>query len=153
MVKVLLITQFIPLSVGILVRHWHPQVADRALRPFVLMSKILTLATASLILSSQWHMLMEIPIRAFLGMLILVVVCLVIGWLMGGSASADRKTMALTTALRNVGIGLVIVTGNYSGTPAVSAALTYGIVEVVLSLLIALWWGRISAQERLTMPN
>ena len=37
--------------------------------------------------------------------------------------------MALTTALRNVGVGLVIVTGNFAGTPAVSAALAYGIVE------------------------
>jgi hypothetical protein len=32
------------------------------------------------------------------------------------------------------------VTGNFAGTPAVSAALAYGIVEVFGSLLIALWW-------------
>lgn len=50
--------------------------------------------------------------------------------------------MALTTALRNVGVGLVIVTGNFAGTPAVSAALAYGIVEVFGSLLVALWWRR-----------
>jgi len=53
--------------------------------------------------------------------------------------------MALTTALRNVGVGLVIVTGNFAGTPAVSAALAYGIVEVFGSLLIALWWRKRSA--------
>jgi len=53
--------------------------------------------------------------------------------------------MALTTSLRNVGVGLVIVTGNFAGTPAVSAALSYGIVEVLLSLLVAFWWRR-SAQ-------
>jgi BASS family bile acid:Na+ symporter len=50
--------------------------------------------------------------------------------------------MALTTALRNVGVGLVIVTGNFAGTAAVSAALAYGIVEVFGTLLVALWWGR-----------
>jgi BASS family bile acid:Na+ symporter len=50
--------------------------------------------------------------------------------------------VALTTSLRNVGLGLVIVTGNFGGTPAVSAALAYGIVEVLGSLAVALWWGR-----------
>ena len=50
--------------------------------------------------------------------------------------------MALTTSLRNVGVGLVIVTGNFAGTPAVGAALAYGILEVFGSLLVALWWRR-----------
>jgi BASS family bile acid:Na+ symporter len=50
--------------------------------------------------------------------------------------------MALTTSLRNVGLGLVILTGNFAGTPAVSVALAYGIVEVLGSLAAALWWGR-----------
>jgi len=45
--------------------------------------------------------------------------------------------MALTTALRNVGVGLVIVTGSFAGTPAVTPALTYGILEVLGSLLVA----------------
>jgi hypothetical protein len=50
--------------------------------------------------------------------------------------------MALTTALRNVERGLVIVTGNFAGAPAVSAALAYGIIEVLGALLVALWWRR-----------
>jgi BASS family bile acid:Na+ symporter len=95
-------------------------------------------------------MLMEIPIRGFVGMLILLAASLLIGWLAGGSGSDNRKTMALTTALRNVGVGLVIVTGgNFAGTPAESAALAYGIVEVFGSLLVALCWGRLDTMERL----
>ncbi len=64
-----------------------------------------------------------------------------IGWLAGGAGRDDRRTLALTTSLRNVGVGLVIATGNFAGTPAVSAALAYGIVEVFGSLAMALWWG------------
>jgi BASS family bile acid:Na+ symporter len=75
-------------------------------------------------------------------MLILLIASLVIGWLAGGSGRDDRRTMALTTSLRNVGVGLVIATGNFAGTPAVSATLAYGIVEVLGSLLLALWWGK-----------
>ena len=75
-------------------------------------------------------------------MLILLVASLIIGWLAGGSGNDNRKTVALTTSLRNVGVGLVIVAGNFAGTPAVSAVLAYGIVEVFGSLLVALWWRR-----------
>jgi BASS family bile acid:Na+ symporter len=60
----------------------------------------------------------------------------------GAGGRDSRRAVALTTALRNVGLGLVIVTGNFGGTPAVSAALAYGIVEVLGSRAVALWWGR-----------
>ena len=140
MVAALLGTQLLPLLFGLLVRHWRPQLAKRLLSPLELVSKVLSLTAVGLILGSQFQMLMEIRVRGFVGMLILLAASLVIGWLAGGSRREDRKTTALTTALRNVGVGLVIVTGNFAGTPAVSAALAYGILEVVGSLFVALWW-------------
>jgi len=66
------------------------------------------------------------------------------GWLLGGPGSDNRKTLALTTSLRNVGVGLVIATGNFGGTAAVIAVLAYGIFEIVASLLLALAYGRAS---------
>ena len=140
MVAALLGTQLLPLLFGLLVRHWRPQLAKRLLSPLELVSKVLSLTAVGLILGSQFQMLMEIRVRGFVGMLILLAASLVLGWLAGGSQREDRKTTALTTALRNVGVGLVIVTGNFAGTPAVSAALAYGILEVVGSLFVALWW-------------
>jgi BASS family bile acid:Na+ symporter len=145
MLGALLITQLLPLLCGLLVRHWRPQFADRLLGPLELVSKILNLGVAGLILGTQFQMLMAIKMRGFAGMLILLVASLVIGWLAGGAEREIRRTMALTTALRNVGVGLVIVTANFPGTPAVSAALAYGIVEVLGSLLVAFWWGRQSS--------
>jgi BASS family bile acid:Na+ symporter len=147
MVSALLVTQLLPLLLGLLVRHRRPQLAERLQAPFELVSKILNLTVAGLILSTQFHMLTEIRARGFVGMLLLLLASLVIGWLAGGSTTQGRRTMALTTALRNVGVGLVIVTGNFAGTPAVSAALAYGIVEVLGSLLLAFWWGRTSASS------
>jgi BASS family bile acid:Na+ symporter len=142
MVGALLVTQLLPLLVGLLVRHRFPRLADSLLSPFELVSKVLNLSVAGLILATQYPMLAEIRMRGFAGMLILLVASLAIGWFAGGAGRDNRKTMALTTALRNVGVGLVIVTGNFAGTAAVSAALAYGIVEVFGSLLVALWWGR-----------
>jgi BASS family bile acid:Na+ symporter len=142
MAGALLITQLLPLLAGLLVKHWRPQFAERLLNPLELISKIMNLSVVALILVTQFPMLMEVKTRGFVGMLILLVASLVIGWVAGGTGSNNRKTMALTTSLRNVGVGLVIVTGNFAGTPAVSAALAYGIVQVFGSLLVAFWWGR-----------
>ena len=141
-VSALLVTQLLPLLLGLLVRHRYPQLAERLLSPLELISKILSLSAVALILGTQFPMLAEIRPRGFVGMLILLAASLLIGWFAGGPGNDTRKTMALTTSLRNVGVGLVIVTGNFAGTPAVSAALAYGIVEVLGSLLLALWWGR-----------
>jgi bile acid:Na+ symporter, BASS family len=154
MLGALLITQLIPLFCGLLVRHRRPELADRLLVPFELVSKVLNLGVVVLILATQFRMLTEIRLRGFAGMLILLIASLVIGWLAAGGAGREiRRTMALTTALRNVGVGLVIVTANFSGTPAVSAALAYGIVEVLGSLLVAAWWGRGRATHPAEWPT
>jgi BASS family bile acid:Na+ symporter len=142
MLAALLGTQLLPLLCGLLVKHLRPQLAESLLSPFELVSKVLNLSVVVLILATQFRMLAEIRLTGFAGMLILLIASLVIGWLAGGSGRDDRRTMALTTSLRNVGVGLVIATGNFAGTPAVSAALAYGIVEVLGSLLLALWWGK-----------
>jgi hypothetical protein len=52
--------------------------------------------------------------------------------------------------LRNAGVGLVIATGTFAGTPAVTAVLVYGFFGVVGSLLLALGWGRSTGA---TMPD
>jgi BASS family bile acid:Na+ symporter len=140
MVGILLITQLLPLLVGLVVKHRWPPIADRLTDPLELLSKILNLGVVALILATQFRTLADIRFAAFGGMLILLGGSLVIGWLAGEAKAESRKTMSLTTALRNVGVGLVIVTGNFAGTPAVTAALSYGIVEVLGSLLVALWW-------------
>jgi serine/threonine protein kinase len=67
------------------------------------------------------------------------------GWPLGGPGTDARKAKTLTTSLRNVGVGLVIATGTFPGTPAVTAVLVYGLLEVVGSLLLALGWARVGA--------
>ncbi|HEX2653516.1 MAG TPA: bile acid:sodium symporter [Xanthobacteraceae bacterium] len=140
LVIVLLITQLVPLLVGVLLKYWKPHFADRITPLFDRASQFLNLSVAGLIIATQFSLLANIHLRGFAGIAMLLIGSLVAGWFAGGSSWQGRKTMALTTSLRNIGLGLLIVTGNFAGTPAVSAALTYGIFEVLGSLLVALWW-------------
>jgi BASS family bile acid:Na+ symporter len=147
MVGTLLITQLLPLLAGLLVNHWYPHLAARLVGPCELVSKLLNACVLVVILTVQFPVLMEIKLTAFAGMLTLLIASLIIGWLAGASDHASRKTMALTTSLRNAGVGLVIATGSFAGTPAAFAVLAYGIVAVLGSLLAALWWGRQAAAQ------
>jgi BASS family bile acid:Na+ symporter len=147
-VGTLLLTQLVPLSVGVAVRQWHPRLADRLQRPGALASKVLNLVALILILVAQFHLLLEIRPLAFLGMLLLLLVSWAAGWLLGGPGTETGKVMTLTTSLRNVGVGLVIATGAFAGTAAVTATLVYGLFEVLGSLLLALYWARPRAPTR-----
>ena len=139
-VSTLLLTQLLPLCVGLAVRQWRPRLAAK-LQPLAnLVSKVLTLAAVGFILATQFHVFAEIRVRGYVGMLALLLASLAAGWLLGGPGSDNRKAMTLTTSLRNIAVGLVIATGNFAGTPAVTAALAYGVLEVLGSLVLALRW-------------
>jgi BASS family bile acid:Na+ symporter len=147
-VGTLLATQLLPLLAGLLVNHMRPALAARLVGPFELVSKVLNLAVLGVILVTQFPTLVEIRPAAFGGMLLLLVASLAIGWLAGGPDRESRKTLALTTSLRNAAVGLVIATGSFAGTPAVLAVLAYGIIAVLGSLTVALWWGRWKPPQR-----
>jgi len=138
----LLVTQLLPLCVGVAVRQWRPTLADRLRKPAGLVSKVLNLVVVGLILVVHFRLLTDIRPRGFLGMLLLLTASWAAGWLLGGRKPGSRKAMTLTTSLRNAGVGLVIATGTFAGTSAVTAALAYGLLAVVGSLLLALGWAR-----------
>lgn len=141
-VGTLLLTQLAPLGVGLGLRHWRPGLAERLRKPANVVSAVLGLSTVGLILVVQFHLLAEISLGGWIGMAALLLASAASGWLLGGPGIDNRRAVALTTCLRNVGVGLVIAAGNFAGTAAVTAALAYGIFEIVGSLLLAVAWGR-----------
>jgi BASS family bile acid:Na+ symporter len=135
----------VPPGFGLAVRRWRPALASRLQKPADLLSKALNLLAIGLILVTQFQTLASIRPAVLAGMLALLVVSLAAGWLLGGAADASRRSLTITTGLRNVGLGLVIATGAFAGTQAVTATLAYGLFAVIGSLLVALCWSRRSA--------
>jgi hypothetical protein len=56
---------------------------------------------------------------------------------------AVRDT-GFSTSVRNVAVSLVIATASFSGSPAVTAALAYGLFQTIVLAVLALVWGRIA---------
>ncbi|WP_187144354.1 bile acid:sodium symporter family protein [Microvirga massiliensis] len=142
MLGVMLATQLLPLCCGLAVNRWLPDLAARLLRPAIAISKVLNAATLAVILTSQFPRLLGVRFIGVVGMLVLLAVSLLIGWFSGGERDEDRRALALTTAIRNVGLGVEVTAGAFAGTSAVTAVLAYGLIQLLGSFLMALWWRR-----------
>ena len=102
-----------PLSLGLWIRHAAPGWARLADRPVGRLANTLFLAVVGAIVATQCGMLAAIRPRAWLGMGLLLMASLGLGWSCGGPGIVSRKALATTTATRNVAVGLVIATSNF----------------------------------------
>jgi BASS family bile acid:Na+ symporter len=127
----LFLTQLLPLAAGLAARQCWPAIAARLLVPAQIVSKILNLLTLCLILAANFPDLLKIRLVGYAGMLLLLIASLSVGWLLGGRSCRVRRAFTVTTALRNVGVGLVIATSSFPGTPAVIAVVAYGVVSLM----------------------
>jgi BASS family bile acid:Na+ symporter len=142
-VGTLLVAQLLPLLIGLAMHHLAPNLANRLAKPLSVLANVLLLAVVVLILFREFSTLALIRMRGWMGMLLLLGFSLILGWLAGGPGSVSRKTLALSTAARNVAVGLVIVSGNFAGTPAMTAVVAYSLVSIFGAMGCAVLWGRI----------
>jgi len=153
MVGTLIFSQFLPLCLGLLLATRKPALARRLKNPAAKISLLLNLTTLALILAVQFGILLQIRLRGYLGMLALVLASALAGWILGGAGSQARKTLAISTATRNVGVGLVIATAAFPATPAIPAATAYAIFQTLVVALIALAWGHLAHKPKLPHPH
>jgi BASS family bile acid:Na+ symporter len=130
----LMVAQLIPLAVGLVVHAYAPAVAARLQKPVALLGNVLLLTLFVLLLCREYESLAQVRPQGWLGMVLLLLATLAIGWVCGGPGVEGRKAMALTTGSRNVGVGLAIAGANFAGTLAVSALVVYGLFSILASL-------------------
>jgi BASS family bile acid:Na+ symporter len=92
------------------------------------------------ILVVQFPQLLEIRARGYVGLVILWSASILVGGLLGGREAGLRRALSITTSLRNVSVALVIATGSFTGTAAITAVAAYGILSLIAGLLVALLW-------------
>jgi predicted Na+-dependent transporter len=81
----------------------------------------------------------------FVGLTLLILLCLTAGWIVGGQVIGIRRAVGLTTAARNVGVALVIATASFPDSAAVTAVIVVAMFQTLLLARIALWMVRFSS--------
>jgi BASS family bile acid:Na+ symporter len=140
--KTLLVTQMLPLGVGLGIHEWALKLTGWISKPVSLLANLLLLSVVGLILATQYQTLEAFRLRGWTGMMLLLAASLSIGWLCGGPERATRRALAVTTGLRNAAVGLVIVSANFAGTPAVTAVVAYSLVSFFGTLGFAVLLGK-----------
>ena len=142
LVRTLLITQMLPLVMGMGIHHAAPRLTQWIAKPASVLANVLLLALIGLIIATQYETLAGIRLRGWTGMGLLLLASLSFGWICGGQDAAIRKATTVTTATRNAAVALVIVTSNFAGTPAVTAVVAYSLFSTLGALGCALLLGR-----------
>jgi BASS family bile acid:Na+ symporter len=141
-VQTLAVTQILPLAIGLGTHERAPQFAARIVKPLNTVANVLLLAVVVLLLVTQFETLQSIHARGWIGTLLLLATSLAIGWICGGPRQATRVTLAVTTAVRNAAVGLVIVATSFAGTAAGTAVVAYALVSIFGTLGYAILCGR-----------
>ncbi len=144
-VTTLLMTQLLPLGIGLLVRSRRPQLAERLKKPASQFTAVLSVVVLVLIITLQYRTLADISWKGFAGICALLLLFLAAGWVVGGRGREIRRAVGLTTAARNVGVALVIATASFPESDAVTAVILFAVFQTIGLVLIALWMGRITS--------
>lgn len=140
-IQTLLTAQLIPLSVGMTIRHVRPRWAEKLLQfvPRLALGGIVL--SLSLIAAIQARQIVGLGLVPYLTALLSIFVCLLIGDVMvRGEAAALRRSLAISTAIRNVALALLIVSSNFPGSSAVTIVFVFGL----LSLLVSFTYGKLT---------
>ncbi|TCK33731.1 BASS family bile acid:Na+ symporter [Paraburkholderia sp. BL8N3] len=141
--KILLLVQLLPLCVGLAVHECFPKLARILVTPLNGLNHLALVTLNVALFIAYWESLKKFRPSAYIGMLLLFMSILAIGWLCGGRAVSRRKATALGTAVRSGGVGLVIVIANFPGTPAVPSVTVFALVldlaAIVCAILMRRW--------------
>jgi predicted Na+-dependent transporter len=146
LVITLVIFQLVPLLIGILVADRAPALAGKLQRPITLVFFIAVLGLLVILGPSIVKAVTAVyGSRGMLAMLVIVVLSVATGWLLGGPAAANRRTLSIATALRNIGTCAVIATASFPNTLVGPTVLTYLLVQFVVTIIFRIYFGRTAA--------
>jgi len=134
----------VPAALGMGVSHRFPRFAQRAHRPF----KILSLLVFGLFivgaLAANWGFFLRYVGRVVLVVFLMNGLGLLVGYvsaMFAGLPERDRRAVSIEVGIQNSGFGLVLVFNFFDGLGGLAiVAAWWGIWHIVSGLVLASWW-------------
>jgi bile acid:Na+ symporter, BASS family len=142
-IATLVVFQLLPLALGMLVRRQAPQHAAAVAKPVRALSTVGLVGTLVFFIVPHLDVLAKVAGGgALMSMLLLVVLAWPIGWVLGGADASIRKTLAIGTSLRNVGLCLLIATREFSDSGVGAVVFAYFLIQAIVNFVYAMYLGR-----------
>ncbi|HVP89284.1 MAG TPA: bile acid:sodium symporter [Casimicrobiaceae bacterium] len=137
--KQVLIAQLLPLTLGMTLRRFRRPMAERIEPRLARIGNLLIIVLLAAVLIDVWEVTMDAGVRVWPSIALITVGALALGHWLGGPEPATRTAVAITSALRNAGLALLVATLN-SAPPAVTGTvLAYVLVSALLVVPYIMW--------------
>jgi BASS family bile acid:Na+ symporter len=136
----------IPLFFGMLVKHYHSEMAEKIEKVLKPLSMLVFIALIFIAFSQN----LEVFINHIHHVIFLVIFHNIFAYILGfctaksfGLNRQDTKTIAMETGIQNGGLGLLLIFGFFEGLGGMALlAAFWGIWDVFSGILLATYWGR-----------
>jgi len=135
-VKTLIIVQIIPISVGMIITQKKPKWSKALLRFVPKIGQIGLFIGVVLILVKQLSYVVDMGLAPHLVFIVLSIISLFIGdWMLIKNSSDKRRTLAVSTAIRNVPLAFLIAGENFPDSVVTAVVLIYSIYTMLVSMV------------------
>jgi BASS family bile acid:Na+ symporter len=136
----------IPLFFGMLIKHFHSEMAEKIEKVLKPLSMLVFIALIFIAFSQN----LEVFMNHIHHVIFLVIFHNIFAYILGfytaksfGLNSQDTKTIAIETGIQNGGLGLLLIFGFFEGLGGMALlAAFWGIWDVFSGILLATYWGR-----------
>src|SRR4030095_3445569 len=142
------IVQFLPVSIGLLVRRLVPGLAGGAARTPTLLAHVLLALLIAAILVPSVRMILHFGTLPALAVVIMVGISLALGHLLGGPVPDERSALAIASIARNVGLALFITVLSRVEQTVLPTLLSYMILGAIVAVPYSAWSKRRVAPPR-----
>jgi BASS family bile acid:Na+ symporter len=137
-IKTLVIVQLIPISVGMAIRGWSEKWSKRLVKIVPRLGQIGLLVGVGLVIASQVNEILSAGWLSHAVLFGLSVACLLIGdRMLAGQAPELRRSLAVSTAIRNVPLAFLIADTNFPGTAVAAMTLVFSVFTMLVSIAYA----------------
>ncbi len=136
----------IPLILGMLIKHYHSEMAQKIEKVLKPLSMLVFIALIFVAFSQN----LDVFVNHIHHVLLLVVLHNILAFILGfytaksfGLNEKDTKTISMETGIQNGGLGLLLIFGFFDGLGGMALlAAFWGIWDVFSGMILATYWGR-----------
>jgi BASS family bile acid:Na+ symporter len=148
-------TILVPLLIGIAIRTFTPSIAEKVAKPLARIAALLfLLGVLPVLIDASRAMLSLIGDGTLLSLVAFALIGLLVGHLLGGPKTENRRVLALSTARRHPAVALGIAHTNFPNQKlAVAAIFLYLLLSALLSAPYVSWVKRANAGKSPTAKH
>jgi BASS family bile acid:Na+ symporter len=146
LVRQVFLAQLLPLGLGMATRHFASAGAVWLEPKLRLLGNVLLVLLVILALVEVWQTVLDAGIRVVLAIVVITLLVLAVGHALGGPEPATRTATAISSAIRNAGLALLVATLN-KAAPAITATILAYVVISAFTVMPYLIWRRRSSRN------